>query len=103
MPALFLRQVLIARRLLLREYQRRLRLIHLRLVGVYLCVLDIDLRVDVLHARLRQLHRRLVLTDGDLVVGRVDHHQQITLANVSVVDDGSSTMRPATSGAMVTI
>ena len=83
----FLRQVLVARRLLLREYQRRLRLIHLRLAGVYLCVLNIDLRVDVLHARLRQLHRRLVLTDGDLVVGRVDHHQEITLTHVPVVDD----------------
>ena len=50
-------------------------------------MLDIDLRVDVLYARLRQLHRRLVLTDGDLIVGRVDHHQQIALANGFVIHD----------------
>ena len=87
MPQPFLRQSLVARRLLLREHQRGLRLIQLRLAGADLCVLNVDLRVDVLHARLRLLHRRLGLTDGDRVVGRVDHHQEITLTNVSVVDD----------------
>lgn len=49
--ALF-RQVLIARRLLLPEYQRRLRLVDLGLVGINLCLLDIDLRIDVLDAGL---------------------------------------------------
>ena len=82
-----LRQLLVARSLLLREHQRGLRPIQLCLVGADLRLLNSDLRVDVLHARLRLLHRRLGLTDGDRVVGRVDHHQQIALANVSVVHD----------------
>jgi hypothetical protein len=55
---------------------------------VDLCLLDGHLCVDVLHVRLRLLHRRLGLTDCDPVVGRVDLHQQITLVNVFVVDGG---------------
>ena len=98
----FLRQRLVARGLLLCEHERCLRLIQLCLAGADLCLLDSHLRVDVLHARLGLLHRRLGLTDGDLEVGRVDHHQQIALVNESLSTTGSSTMRPATSGAMVT-
>jgi hypothetical protein len=81
------RQGLIARRLLLCKHERRLRLTQLCLVGVDLGLLDSDLRVDVLDARLRLLHRRLRLADGDGVVGRVDRYQQVTLANVFVVSD----------------
>ena len=82
-----LRELLVAPRLLLREHERSLRPIKLCLVCADLRVLNSDLRVDVLHARLRLLHCCLGLTDGDRIVGGVDHHQEITLADVSVIND----------------
>ena len=48
-----LRQMLVSHCLLLREHQCRMRLIDLRLVGTDLCLLHIQLRVDVLDAGLR--------------------------------------------------
>ena len=56
----------------------------------------------VLCVRLGLLHRRLGEVHGDPEVGRVDHHQEIALVHELIVDTGSSTMRPATSGAIVT-
>ena len=55
-----LRQCPVAARLLLCEDERCLRPINLSLVGADLCLLDSDLRVDVLHARLAdiQVHQR---------------------------------------------
>ena len=93
-----LRQLPVAVRLLLCEDERCLRPINLSLVGADLCLLDTDLRVDVLHARLALLHCGLGLTDGDRVIGRVDDHQQIALVHVLVVndwqlDDASSNLR----------
>src|SRR5262249_42927596 len=82
------RQNLIAYRLLLCENQHSLRLIQCRLTGVDLCLLDVELRIDVLYARLRLLHGRLSLADRDAVVDRVDDHQQVALVHELVVDDG---------------
>ena len=53
-----LRQLPVAARLLLCEDERCLRPINLSLVGADLCLLDSDLRVDVLHARGRPASRR---------------------------------------------
>src|SRR5262249_21253084 len=58
-----IRQSLIACGLLLGENQHGLRLIQCGLTGVDLCLLDVELRVDVLYARLRLLHSRLSLAD----------------------------------------
>ena len=82
-----LRQLLVAPSLLLREHERGLRPVKLCLACADLRLLNGDLRVDVLHARLRLLHCRLGLTDGDRIVGGVDHHQKIALVDVSVIDD----------------
>src|SRR5215471_6797837 len=84
--ALF-RQLPIARRLLLGEYERGLRLLHLRLARVDLRLLHGDLRVRVLHVGLRLLHRRLRELHGNLVVRRIDHHQQLALGDELIVDD----------------
>ena len=82
------RQGLIARRLLLCEHERPLRLMQLCLVGADLSLLDSGLRVDVLNARLSLLHRGLSLTDRDRVVRRIDGYQEIAFVNVFVVGDG---------------
>ena len=49
----------VALRLLLREHQSGLRLLHLRLVGADLRLLDVDLRIDVLDVGLRRRDLRL--------------------------------------------
>jgi hypothetical protein len=54
-------QFLVALRLLLREHQRRLSLVELRLVGVDLRLLHLELRVDVFDAGLRGRDLRLRL------------------------------------------
>ncbi len=82
-----LRQVLVARRLLLREHQRRLRLIDLRLAGGDLRLLDGDLRVDVLDAGLRGRHLRLRLGKRDAVVALVDAGDHVAGGDVLVVGD----------------
>ena len=65
-------QVLVARRLLLGEHQRRLRLVHLRLVGGNLRLLDIELRVDVLDAGVSGRHLRLRLFERDAEITIVE-------------------------------
>ena len=85
-PAVF-RKLLVAPRLLLCKHERSLCPIKLCLVCADLRVLNSNLRVDVLHARLGLLHCCLGLTDGDRIVGGVDHHQEVTLADVSVIND----------------
>ena len=82
-----LRQLRVAIRLLLREDERRLRPINLCPVGLDLRHLDRDLRVDVLHARLGLVHGALGLADTDLVIGRINDHQQIALVHVFIVND----------------
>jgi hypothetical protein len=83
----FLRQILVARGLLLREREPRLRLLQLGSVGLDLRLLNDHLRIYGLHAGLRLLHRCLGLTHGDHVVGRINDHQQIALAHVLVIND----------------
>jgi len=71
--------------LLLRENQRGFRSVKLCVGCADLRLLNGDLRVDVLDARLRLLNCRLGLTDSYRIVGGVDHHQKIALVNVSVI------------------
>ena len=47
----------------------------------------LGLPLGVLRIDLGLLHGRLGEADGDLVVGRVDHHQQIALVHELVVGD----------------
>ena len=81
------RQVLITGGLLLCKHQRCVRQSQLRLAGLDLGLLNRHLRLDRLHARPRLLNRGLSLTDRDRVVCRVDHHKQIALVHILVVDD----------------
>jgi hypothetical protein len=78
-------QVLIARRLLLCEYQSCLRLLHLRLVRANLCLLHDDLRIDVLDVRLRDCHLRLRLVKGDPVIAIIDARDHLACCNVLVI------------------
>ncbi len=80
-------QVLVARRLLLREHQRRLRLIHLRLVGADLRLLHVELRVDVLDAGLRGRDLRLRLLERDAIVAVVDAGDHVAGGDMLVVGD----------------
>ena len=75
LPEPFLREFLIARVLLLREHQHRLRLVHLRRVGADLRLLHLELRVDVLDAGLRRRHLRLGLVERGAVIAVVDAEQ----------------------------
>jgi hypothetical protein len=84
----FLRQILVARVLLLREHQRRLRLIHLRLVGADLRLLHLELRVDVLDAGLRRRHLSLGLIERDAVIAVVDAGDHVAGGDVFVIGDG---------------
>ena len=59
----------------------------MRFVRVHLRLLHRDLRLGVLHIGLRLLHRRLRQIDGNLVVGRIDHHQQLALGDELIVDN----------------
>ncbi len=80
-------RVLVARRLLLREHQRRLRLLDLRFVGVDLRLLYIHLRVAGLDAGLGAGHLRLRLFERDAVVAIVDARDDAARRNVLVVGD----------------
>jgi hypothetical protein len=86
----FLRQFLIARVLLLREHQRRLCLLDLRLVGADLRLLHLELRVDVLDAGLRRRHLRLGLIECDAVIAVVDAGDHVAGGDVIVIGDGDS-------------
>src|SRR5208337_5188766 len=76
---LFLCELPVSRRLLLRKGQSRLRLLRLGLARHDLRLLRRDLRLDVLHIGLSLTHCRFSLFQGDPEVGRVDHKQQIAL------------------------
>lgn len=82
------RQILIARGLLLREDQRRLRLFHLGLAGGDLCLLYVELRVDVPDAGLSARHLRLRLIERDPIVALVDLRDHIAGVDVLVVGYG---------------
>ena len=80
-------QMLVSHRLLLREHQCRLRLIHLRLVGADLCLLHLELRVDVLDAGLRGRDLRLGLLERDAIIAVVDAGDHVASGDVLVVGD----------------
>ena len=79
--------MLVSHRLLLREHQCRLRLIHLRLVGADLCLLHLQLRVDVLDAGLRGRDLCLRLIERDAVIAVVDAGDHVAGGDVLVVGD----------------
>ena len=80
-------QVLVALRLLLCEHQRRLGLIDLRLVGADLCLLHVELRVDVLDAGPRGRHLRLRLFERDAIVAVVDAGDHVARGDMLVIGD----------------
>ena len=83
-------QVLVACRLLLREYQRRLSLIHLRVVGADLCRLHIQLRIAVLDAGLRGRDLCLRLLKRGAVIAVIDAGDHVASGHVLVVGDRDS-------------
>ena len=70
-----LRQFLVAFGLLLCKYERSAPQPQLRLAGIDLRLLNVHLSVDVLHVRLRLLHRTLGLADRDPEVGGINDQQ----------------------------
>ena len=80
------RQGLVAGRLLLREDQRRLRLVHLGLARRDLRLLHRELRIDALHIGLGLAHGRFGQADRDGEVRRIDPDQHIALVDELVVD-----------------
>ena len=84
---LFHRQIAVSCRLLLRKRQRRLLLLDFGLARADLCLLDRDLRLDVLSIGLRLVHRCLGQIDRNPVVGRLDLQQQIAFVYELIVDD----------------
>jgi hypothetical protein len=75
--------MLVSHRLLLCEHQCRLRLIHLRLVGADLCLLHIQLRVDVLDAGLRGRDLCLRLRREQSATSHFDHSGHSATVGVS--------------------
>jgi len=65
-------EILVTSRLLLREHQRGLRLLHLGLAGVDLRPLHRDLRVNILDAGLRGVDLGARLLERDAVVAVID-------------------------------
>jgi hypothetical protein len=80
-------EVLVALRLLLREHQRRLRLIHLRLVGADLRLLHVELGVDVLDTGLRGRNLGLRLFEGNAIVAVVDAGNHLASGEMLVIGD----------------
>jgi len=80
-------EVLVAGRVLLGEFQRRLGGGDLRLGHVDVGVLRLDLRVDVLDAGLVGGDLRLRLVEGDVVVALEDLEQDLAGLDVLVVGD----------------
>jgi hypothetical protein len=74
--------------LLLCEHQRRLRLVHLGLVGADLGLLHIELRIDVLDAGLRRRDLRLRLLERRAIVTVIDAGNHIAGLDILVVGDG---------------
>ena len=81
-------QVLEALRLLLCEHQCRLRLIHLRLVGADLCLLHVELRIDILDVGLRRRDLRLRLLERRAKVTVIDTGDHVAGFDMLVVGDG---------------
>src|SRR5215470_17204995 len=81
-------EMLITRRLLLCEYQRRLRLLHLRLVGGNLRLLYVELRVDVFDAGLSGGDLRLRLRKRDAIVAVIETGDHLAGGDMFVVGDG---------------
>jgi hypothetical protein len=81
-------QVLVTGRLLFRKHQRRLDLIHIRLVGPDLCLLHLELRIDVLDAGLCGRNLRLRLLQGGPIVALIDVGDHIAGGHVLIVGDG---------------
>ena len=77
--------MLVARRLLLGEHQRRLHLFYLCLIGADLRLLHTELRVDGLDVGLRSGHLRLCLGERDEVIAIVDACDHAAGGNVLVV------------------
>jgi hypothetical protein len=80
-----LRQMLVARRLLLGEHQRRLHSLHLCLVSIDLRLLHADLRIDILDIGLGAGHLRLRLGERDAIVAFVEAHDHAASGDVLVV------------------
>jgi hypothetical protein len=80
--------MLVPRRLLISEHQRGLRLIHLCLVGADLCLLHIELRVDVLDTGVRGRDLRLRLLERRAIVTVVDAGDHVAGFDMLVVGDG---------------
>src|ERR1700727_568591 len=80
-------QMLVALRLLLREHQRRLRLIHLSLVGADLRLLYVELRLDVLDAGPRGPDLGLRLFERDAIVALVDAGNHVPGGDMLVIGD----------------
>jgi hypothetical protein len=81
------REVLVARRLLLREHQRRLRLVHLRLVGADLRLLHIELRIDISDIGSRGGHLRFGLGECRAVSAVIDAGDHLACGDVLIVGD----------------
>jgi len=84
---LCLRQVLVARRLLLREHQRRLLLVQLCLVRVDLGLLHVQLRIDVFDVGLRGSHLRYSMSKCCAISTIVDASDQISSVDMLIVDN----------------
>ena len=84
------RQVLVARRLLLREHQRRLRLVHLCLVSGDLGLLHIDLRIDVRDTGVCSGHLRLRLGERRAVCAIVNARDHPAGVDMLIVGDRDS-------------
>ena len=79
--------MLVTLRLLLRENQRRLRLLQLGMAGVDLRLLDVELRVDVFDAGLGCRDLRIGLLERYAVIAVVDAGDHVAVGNVLVVGD----------------
>ena len=71
----------------LREFEVRLRLVHLRLTGGDLRVLRGDLRVDALDAGFRPRHLPLGLGEGVAIIALVDLSDHVAFVDMLVVGD----------------
>jgi hypothetical protein len=81
------RQLLIALRLLLSKYQRRLRLVDLCLIGADLGLLHNDLRTDILDVGLRSGYLRVSLGKRVAVITVIDARNDVAGGDVLVVGD----------------
>jgi hypothetical protein len=81
-------KVLVSRRLLLCEHQRRLCQIYLRLVGSDLGLLHVELRIDVLDTGLRRRDLSVCLLECRAIITIVDTGDHVAGFDMLVVRDG---------------